>query len=160
MIHKIHKIDKIDKEILKIIQKNATIPLSELSKKVGISSTPCWNRIKKMEEEKIIISRVTVIDNKKINLPNIAFLYVQAPVHSDEWLEKFIFIIKKYDQIIETHRISGSHDYLLKILFSSSIEDYDVFQQKFIRETGCKNMQTSFSQQEIKNSKSMPLDMV
>jgi len=152
--------DKIDKEILKIIQKNATIPLSELSKKVGVSTTPCWNRIKKMEEEKIILSRVTVIDNKKINLPNIAFLSVQAPINSDEWLDKFILTIKKYDQIIETHRISGSHDYLLKVLFSSSIEDYDIFQQKFIRETGCINMQTSFSQQELKNSKSIPLDFL
>ena len=152
--------DKIDKEILKILQKNATIPLSELSKKVGISSTPCWNRIKKMEEEKIILSKVTIIDNKKINLPNIAFLSVQAPVHTEEWLEKFILAIGKYDQIIETHRISGSHDYLLKVLFSSSIEDYDIFQQKFIRETGCINMQTSFSQLEIKNSKSIPLDFI
>jgi len=152
--------DKKDKEILKILQKNATIPLSELSKKVGISSTPCWNRIKKMEEEKIILSKVTIIDNKKINLPNIAFLSVQAPIHTNEWLEKFIFAISKYDQIIETHRISGNYDYLLKILFSSSIEDYDIFQQKFIRETGCVNMQTSFSQLEIKNSKSIPLDFI
>ena len=152
--------DKIDKEILKIIQKNATIPLSELSKKVGISSTPCWNRIKKMEEEKIILSRITVIDNKKINLPNIAFLSVQAPTHTDEWLHKFASIINQYDQIVETHRISGSYDYLLKIFFSSSIEDYDIFQQKFIRETGCINMQTSFSQQELKNSKSISLDFL
>ena len=152
--------DKIDKEILKIIHRNATVPLSELSKKVGISSTPCWNRNKKMEEEKIILSRITVIDNKKINLPNIAFLSVQVPTHTDEWLNKFISIIKKYDQITETHRISGSHDYLLKIFFSSSIEDYDIFQQKFIRETGCINMQTSFSQQELKNSKSISLDFL
>jgi len=81
-------------------------------------------------------------------------------MHSDEWLEKFIVTIKKYDQIIETHRISGSHDYILKILFSSSIEDYDAFQQKFIRETGCINMQTSFSQQVIKFSKNIPIDFL
>tara|TARA_B110000495_G_C22605606_1_gene361835 strand:+ start:29 stop:490 length:462 start_codon:yes stop_codon:yes gene_type:complete len=152
--------DNIDKEILKVLQKNSTIPLTELSKKVGISSTPCWNRIKKMEEKKIIISRITLVDNKKVNLPNIAFLSVKAPSHSDEWLKKFIFLINKYDQIIETHRVSGSHDYILKVLFSSSIEDYDIFQQKFIRETGCINMQTSFSQQVIKNSHSIPLDFI
>ena len=152
--------DEIDKKILTIIQINATIPLSILSKKVGISSTPCWNRIKKMEEEKIIISRVTIIDSKKVNLPNIAFLSVQAPAHNDEWVENFITIIKKYDQIIEAHRISGSHDYILKILFSSYIEDYDVFQQKFIRETGCINMQTSFSQQQIKNNTNIPLNLL
>ena len=113
-----------------------------------------------MEEEKVIISKVIVIDNKKINLPNIAFLSIKAPIHSDEWLKNFISTIDKFDQIVETHRISGSHDYILKILFSSSIEDYDIFQQKFIRETGCINMQTSFSQLEIKNSKSIPLDFI
>ena len=132
--------DNKDKEILKIIQKNASIPLSELSKRVGISSTPCWNRIRKMEEAGIILS---------IHIPN----------HSDEWLLKFKDLIKKYDQIIETHRINGSHDYILKIL-SPSMDKYDEFQQNFIRETGCINMQTSFSQKEIKNSRNLPLDFI
>ena len=151
--------DKIDKEILKIIQKKATMPLSELSKKIGISSTPCWNRIKKMEEEKIIKYRITVIDNKKVNLPLIAFLSIHVPNHTDEWRIKFEELINKNDQIIETHRISGGHDYILKIL-SPSIEAYDLFQQNFIRESGCTNMQTSFSQKEIKNKKSIPLDFL
>ena len=151
--------DNIDKEILKIIQINASIPLSELSKKVGISTTPCWNRIKKMEEEKIIKSRITVIDHKKINLPLIAFLSIHVPNHTDEWRLKFENLIDKNKQIIETHRISGSHDYILKIL-SPSIEMYDHFQQNFMRESGCTNMQTSFSQKEIKNNKSIPLDFV
>ena len=151
--------DKIDKEILKIIQNNATMPLTELSKKVGISTTPCWNRIKKMEEEKIIKSRVTVIDNKKVNLPLIALLSIHVSNHTNEWRMKFEYLINSNSQIIETHRISGSHDYILKIL-SSSIEEYDHFQQNFIRESGCTNMQTSFSQKEIKNSKNIPLDFI
>ena len=150
--------DQIDKAILSIIQKNSNIPLTELSKRVGISSTPCWNRIKKMEENKTIISKITIIDHKKVNLPNIAFLSVIAPNHTDIWLKKFVEIIKKYDQIIETHRISGDYDYLLKILFTSAIEDYDLFQQNFIKETGCVNMKTSFSQKIIKDNKHIPLN--
>tara|TARA_B110000438_G_C15315693_1_gene437302 strand:+ start:106 stop:573 length:468 start_codon:yes stop_codon:yes gene_type:complete len=153
------KLDKIDKEILKIIQLNATIPLSDLSKKVGISKTPCWNRIRKMEEEGVITNRLTSIDNKKVNLPLIAFLSIHIPNHSDEWLENFKHLIKKNEQIIETHRINGSHDYILKIL-SPSMEKYDEFQQNFIRDTGCINMQTSFSQKEIKNTKSLPLSFL
>ena len=151
--------DQIDKNILRIIQVNASIPLSELSKKVGISPTPCWNRIKKLEEKKIIKSKITLIDNKKVNLPLVAFLSIHIPNHSDSWLEGFKKTINKYDQIIETHRINGSHDYLLKIL-SSSMDNYDEFQQNFIRETGCINMQTSFSQKEIKNTKIIPLDFI
>ena len=68
--------DNIDKKILEELQKNSSIPLSELSKKVGLSNTPCWNRIKKLEEEKIIKSKSIIIDNKKINLPiTVFFLY-------------------------------------------------------------------------------------
>lgn len=151
--------DNKDKEILKLIQLNASMPLSELAKKVGISSTPCWNRIKKMEEEKIIKSRVTIIDNKKVNLPLIAFLSIHVPNHTNEWRIKFEDLINKNDQIVETHRISGSHDYILKIL-SPSIEEYDHFQQSFIRESGCTKMQTSFSQKEIKKNNYISLEFI
>ena len=151
--------DIIDKQILKILQKNVSLPLSELSKRVGLTQTPCWNRIKKMEEEKIILSKVALIDNKKVNLPLVAFLSIKIPNHTDEWLKNFNQLINKYDQIIETHRINGNHDYILKIL-SPSMEMYDEFQQKFIRETGCINMLTSFSQKVIKNTQSITLDFI
>lgn len=152
-------IDLIDKKILNIIQKNASISLSDLSRKVGISKTPCWNRIKKMEEEKIILSRVTVIDNKKVNLPLIAYLSISIPNHTQEWLMNFMKIIYKYERIVETHRVAGSSDYILKIL-SSSMDEYDKFQQIFINETGCINMQTSFSQKEIKKTNYVGLDAI
>ena len=140
--------DEIDKKILSILQKNVTVPLSELSKKVGISTTPCWNRIKKMEEEKIILSKVAVLNSTKINLPLTAFLSISIPNHTQQWLDKFNNVIKKYDQIIETHRVTGTSDYLLKIV-SPSMEEYDNFQQLLINEIQCTNMRTSFSQKEI-----------
>ena len=81
--------DDIDKQILTALQKNATIPLSELSKKVGLSTTPCWNRVRKMEEDGTIKSRVTILDNKKINLSIVIFLSISVSSHSDEWLNDF-----------------------------------------------------------------------
>ena len=92
--------DKIDKQILFALQKNANLPLSELSKRVGISKTPCWNRIRKMEEEGIINSRVTVLDNKKLNLNIVVFLSVSVSSHSEEWLTDFQTILSQYDKII------------------------------------------------------------
>ena len=152
-------IDDIDKKILSILQKDATIPLTELSKKVGISITPCWNRIKKMQKEEIIISRITVVNNKKVNLPLIAFLSISIPNHTKEWLSEFTKIINKYDQIVETHRVAGTSDYILKIL-SPSMDEYDKFQQILINETGCINMQTSFSQKEIKKQNYVSLEYI
>ncbi len=152
-------IDNIDKKILSILQKDASMPLTELSKKVGVSVTPCWNRIKKMQKEGVILSRITVINNKKVNLPLISFLAISIPNHTQEWLKKFIITINKYDQIVETHRITGTSDYILKIL-SPSMEEYDKFQQILINETGCINMQTNFSQKEIKKKNYVSLEYI
>tara|TARA_B100000427_G_scaffold145967_1_gene121370 strand:- start:92 stop:553 length:462 start_codon:yes stop_codon:yes gene_type:complete len=152
-------IDNIDKQILSILQKDSSMPLTELSKKVGVSVTPCWNRIKKMQKEGVILSRITVINNKKVNLPLISFLAISIPNHTQEWLKKFIITINKYDQIVETHRITGTSDYILKIL-SPSMEEYDKFQQILINETGCINMQTNFSQKEIKKQNYVSLEYI
>ena len=152
--------DKIDKIILSVLQKNATLPLSELSKRVGISKTPCWNRIRKMEEEGIINSRVTVLDNKKINLNIVVFLSVSVSSHSEEWLTDFQKILSKYDQIIEAYRLTGSStDYLLKIV-APSIEEYDKFQQHLINELKFTNMSSSIALKEIKKIHSLPLDYI
>ena len=119
--------DDIDKKILSILQKNSNTPLSEISKKVNVSSTPCWNRIRKLEEEGVIHSRVTILNNKKINLNIVVFLSVSVSSHSEKWITNFEKIIYEYDQIIEVYRLTGSNsDYLLKIV-SSSIEEYDKF---------------------------------
>ena len=152
--------DKIDKIILSVLQKNATLPLSELSKRVGISKTPCWNRIRKMEEEGIINSRVTVLDNKKINLNIVVFLSVSVSSHSEEWLTDFQKILTRYDQIIEAYRLTGSStDYLLKIV-ASSIEEYDKFQQHLINEVKFTKMSSSIALKEIKKIHSLPLDYI
>ena len=152
--------DSIDKKILFLLQSDATIPLSELSKRVGISTTPCWNRIRKMEENGIIVSKVTVLDNKKINLNIVVFLSVSVSSHSNEWLDNFQKTISKYNQIIEVYRLTGSStDYLLKVV-SSSIDEYDKFQQKLINEIKFTKMSSSIALKEIKKVNSLPLDYI
>ena len=152
--------DNIDKKILEELQKNSSQPLSELSKKVGLSNTPCWNRIKKLEEEKIIKSKSIIIDNKKINLSITVFLSISIQNHTTEWLKNFQKVVNKYDQIIEVHRLTGSNiDYQITIL-SSSIEEYDKFQQKLIKEIECTNMSSHISLQTIKKNYKYPLDFI
>ena len=152
--------DKIDKQILFLLQKNANIPLTELSKRVGISKTPCWNRIRKMEEGGIINSQVTILDNKKINLNIVVFLSVSVSSHSEEWLIDFQKILSQHDQIVEAYRLTGSStDYLLKIV-APSIEEYDKFQQHLINEVKFTNMSSSIALKEIKKIHSLPLDYV
>ena len=152
--------DEIDKHILQELQKNSSIPLSELSKKVGLSNTPCWNRIKKLEEEKIIKSKSIIIDNKKINLSITVFLSISIQNHTTEWLKNFQKVVNKYDQIIEVHRLTGSNsDYQITIL-SPSIEEYDNFQQRLIKEIECTNMSSHISLHTIKKNYKYPLDFI
>ena len=152
--------DNIDKKILEELQKNSSQPLSELSKKVGLSNTPCWNRIKKLEEEKIIKSKSIIIDNKKINLPITVFLSISIQNHTAEWLKNFQKVVNKYEQIIEVHRLTGSNsDYQITIL-SPSIEEYDKFQQRLIKEIECTNMSSHISLQTIKKNYKYPLDFI
>ena len=152
--------DNIDKKILEELQKNSSQPLTELSKKVGLSNTPCWNRIKKLEEEKIIKSKSIIIDNKKINLSITVFLSISIQNHTAEWLKNFQKVVNKYEQIIEVHRLTGSNsDYQITIL-SPSIEEYDKFQQRLIKEIECTNMSSHISLQTIKKNYKYPLDFI
>ena len=152
--------DSTDKKILEELQKNSSQPLSELSKKVGLSTTPCWNRIKKLEEDKNIISKSIIINNKKINLPITVFLSISIQNHTELWLKNFVKVVNRYDQIIEVHRLTGSHsDYQITIL-SSSIEEYDKFQQILIKEIECTNMSSHISLQTIKKNNKYPLNFI
>ena len=152
--------ESIDKKILEELQKNSSQPLSELSKKVGLSNTPCWNRIKKLEEDKIIKSKSIILDNKKINLPITVFLSISIQNHTENWLKNFEKIVNKYDQIIEVHRLTGSNsDYQMTIL-SPSIQEYDKFQQILIKEIECTNMSSHISLQTIKKNYKYPLNFI
>ena len=120
--------DRIDIKILNILQKDASLPLATIAKKVDLSTTPCFNRIKKLEEMGVIKKRVAILDNKKINLPIVVFLSITVAQHSKEWLEKFIDKLSSFDEVVEIYRLTGNSDYLIKIV-AKSIEQYDKFNQ-------------------------------
>ena len=150
--------DAIDKKILSLIQAKADLTLSEISRRVGISKTPCWNRIRKLEESCIIENRVTILNRYNIGLPIVVFLSISVSRHKSEWTKNFMRMINKFDEIIEVHRLTGSgSDYMLKIV-ASSIEDYDRFQQKLIEEVEFTSMSSSVSLQEMKHLYGLPLD--
>ena len=152
--------DEIDKKILINLQKNVSMPLSELSKKIGISTTPCWARIRKLEEEGVIVSKTINIDQNKINLPITVFLSISIENNSQEWLNNFQNVIEKFDEIVEAHRLTGSNtDYLLKVL-TPSIEEYDKFQQILIKEIKCTRMSSGITLKTIKKNNSLPLNHI
>lgn len=149
--------DSIDKKIIFILQRQSDLPLSEIAKRVGLSQTPCWNRIKKLEEDGTIQRKTIVIDKKRVKLLVTIFLMIRVRNHNENWMKKFYEILKKYNNILEAHRVTGSQaDYIIKIV-AESIEDYDNFQQILIKEIEFNSMSSGISLQELKNTTILPI---
>jgi len=151
--------DAIDKKILSLLQINADIPVAELSKKVNLSSTPCWLRINKLYKQGFIKKKVAVIDRAKINLSTVAFVQIRTSQHNMAWSKKFIEGVKEMDEVVEFYRLSGTTDYLLKVLVPS-INKFDEFYKKLTNKIDLSDVTTSFSMEEIKQTSNLPLNYI
>ena len=152
-------LNDIDKKILAVLQDNADIPIAELSKKVNLSATPCWARINKLYKQGFIAKKVAVVDRLKLNLSVVAFVQVKTSNHNMAWANKFDSVVNDLPEVIEFYRLSGSIDYLLKVLVPS-IEHFDKFYKKMTSRIDLTDVTTSFSMEEIKQTTSLPLDYV
>ena len=149
----------IDKKILSILQVNADIPIAELSKKVNLSATPCWARINKLYKQGYIKKKVAVVDRLKANLPVVVFVQVRTKQHSDEWTKKFKKAITEMDEVIELYRLSGTVDYMFKVLVPS-IEKYNEFYEKLTQKIDFFEVTSSFAMEEIKQTSILPLKYI
>ena len=149
----------IDKKILSLLQINADIPVAELSKKVNLSSTPCWLRINKLYKQGYIKKKVAVIDRAKINLSTVAFVQIRTSQHNMNWSKKFIEGVKEMDEVVEFYRLSGTTDYLLKVLVPS-IDKFDEFYKKLTNKIDLSDVTTSFSMEELKQTSNLPLHYI
>src|SRR4030088_3076001 len=85
----VRRIDAIDRKILRVLQEDASLSVAEIGERVGLSSTPCWKRIQRMEAERIITGKVALVEQDRIGLGLSVFVSVESGVHSEEWLKKF-----------------------------------------------------------------------
>jgi len=156
--------DAIDKKILSFLQTNAEIPIAELSKKINLSPSPCWLRINKLYKQGYIKQgyikkKVAVIDRNKINLSTVAFVQIRTSQHNMAWSKKFIEGVKEMDEVVEFYRLSGTTDYLLKVLVPS-IDKFDEFYKKLTDKIDLSDVTTSFAMEEIKQTSNLPLNYI
>jgi Lrp/AsnC family transcriptional regulator len=149
--------DKMDRNILTILQKDCTMPVAEIGRIVGLSTTPCWRRIQKMEEQGVIQRRVALLDAKKINAGVTVFVSISTSQHEQKWLERFHEAIQKFPEVVEFYRMSGQVDYLLRVVVSD-IEQYDIFYKKLISSIELSDVSSSFAMEQIKFTTELPLD--
>jgi Lrp/AsnC family transcriptional regulator len=150
-------LDKLDRKILQLLQKDATMPVAEIGRKVGLSTTPCWRRIQKMEEEGVIRRRVAVLDPEKVNAGVTVFVAVKTNEHNDAWLRKFAAVVEDFTEVVEFYRMSGDVDYLLRVVVPS-IQAYDTFYKKLIAKIALSDVSSSFAMEQIKYTTALPLE--
>jgi Lrp/AsnC family transcriptional regulator len=143
------EIDRLDREILRLISADASLSLAEIAAQVGLTPTPCWKRIRRMEEAGVILRRVAVIDPAKIGLPVSVFVEVETADHSGEWLQQFANVVGNMPEIIDAWRMSGDVDYLLHVVVPD-IAAYDDFYRRLIGQVKLRNVSSRFSMERLK----------
>ena len=148
--------DQIDRQILMQLQHNAAQPVADIARKVGLSATPCWRRIQRMEETGIIRKRVALLDSKAIGVGMSVFVAVRTDQHNSEWLKNFAGLVAEMDEVVEFYRMSGEVDYLLRVVVPD-MSAYDSFYRKLIGNVQLTDVSSSFAMEEIKYTTALPL---
>lgn len=149
-------IDDIDRKILAVLQADATVPVATIAERVGLSSTPCWRRIQKLEEGGVIRARVAVLDPEKLRVGVTVFVSVKTNQHDLGWLEKFAAAVRDFPEVVEFYRMSGDVDYLLRIVVPD-IAAYDAVYKRLIARIALSDVSSAFAMEQIKYTTALPL---
>ena len=149
--------DSIDRKILRELQRDCSGSIAEIADRAGVSQTPCWRRIKKLEEAGFIKRRVAILDQDLLNLGMTAYVLIKTSQHDDGWLARFSEGVSTIPEVIEIHRMAGDIDYLLKIV-ATDMTDYDRIYKRLITVAELFDVSASFSMERIKSSTELPLD--
>ena len=150
------KLDGTDRKILALLQDDASLSVAEIGSRVGLSSTPCWKRIQRLESEGVIQKRVALVDQDKIGLGISVFVSVESNDHSEEWLKKFADAVSAMPEVMEFYRMAGDVDYMLRVVVAD-MQSYDVFYKKLIGAVSLKNVTSRFAMEKIKSVTALPI---
>jgi len=151
--------DAIDRKILACLQDDATLPVGDIAERVGLSSTPCWRRIRNLEQSGVIQSRVALLSPEKLNLGVTVFVGVKTSQHSYDWLERFANAVAEIDEVVEFYRMSGEIDYMLRIVVPD-IAGYDAVYKRLIQSADLSDVSSAFAMERIKFTTALPLNYI
>ena len=149
--------DRIDRKLLALLQADCTMSIAQMAEQVGLSQTPCWKRIQRMEAEGIIARRVALLSPELLGLGLTVFVSIEAGDHSPEWLARFAEAVSGFPEEVEVHRMAGDVDYMLRVV-TRDIPAYDRFYKRLIASVPIKNVSSRFSMERVKSTTELPLD--
>jgi Lrp/AsnC family transcriptional regulator len=151
--------DAIDRKILAVVQDDASLSVAEIGQRVGLSSTPCWKRLQRLEADGVILRRVALVAPEKIGLGITVFVSVETGDHSNDWLKKFADVVSAMPEVMEFYRMAGDVDYMLRVVVAD-IAGYDTFYKKLIASVPLKNVTSRFAMERIKSTTALPIPAI
>ena len=148
--------DDFDRKILQVLQTDASLSVAAIAERVGLSQTPCWRRIQKLDATGVIRSRVALLDAAQLDLGLTVFVHLRIARHGSAWLADFTRAMMAMGEVLEVNRLAGNWDYLLRVLVAD-MPAYDQFYKRLIKVEGLNDVSSSFSMEQIKYTTALPL---
>ncbi|MBS35957.1 MAG: ArsR family transcriptional regulator [Thiotrichales bacterium] len=149
--------DRIDKRILAHLQEDSNESVADIAHSVGLSTTPCWRRIQKLERAGVVRKRVALLDRHEINLGVDVFVAIKTNQHNAKWLAGFTAVVEDLPEVVEFYRMSGDIDYLMRVVVQD-ISAFDKFYKRLIERVQLSDVSSSFAMEQIKYTTALPLD--
>jgi Lrp/AsnC family transcriptional regulator len=148
--------DLIDRKILDLLQADATLSIAEIADRVGLSQTPCWKRIQRLEAQGVIERRVALLNPEKLGLGLTVFVSIETNDHSQAWLARFADLVTAMPEVLEFYRMAGDVDYMLRVVVPD-MAAYDLFYKRLIAAIPLKNVSSRFAMERVKASTVLPI---
>lgn len=150
-------LDKIDRKLLNLMQQDCTLSLQILAEAVNLTSTPCWKRLKKLEDDGYIRDKVALLNAEKLGLDLTAFVLIKTQCHSSEWYQLFVERVSEMPEVMAFYRMAGEYDYLMRVQVTD-MKSFDVFYKQLVNGvSGLSDVTSSFSMEEIKFTTRLPI---
>lgn len=150
-------LDLIDRKIVAELMRDATLPVSQIADKVGLSQTPCWKRIQKLQDQGVLTARVALADPGKLGFGLTIFVGIEAPDHTADWREAFGKATREMPQIMEVYRMAGEMDYLLRIAVPD-MAAFDTLYKRLTDAVPIKNVTSHFAMERMKFTTAYPVN--
>ncbi len=149
--------DRIDRKILDVLQHDSTLSVADIGHRVGLSPSPCWKRVQRLEAEGVIQRRVALLDADKLGLGLTVFVCIEAGDHTQDAIKQFTDAIATMNEVVEFHRMAGDVDYILRVVVAD-VKAYDLFYKRLINIVPLKNVSSRFSVERVKSTTALPID--
>jgi Lrp/AsnC family transcriptional regulator len=153
----VEKIDRTDRRILKQLQQDCTLSMSELADRVGLSSSPCWRRVKRLQDMGVIKRQVAQLDREQLGLHFVVYVYVKLAKTSRDSLERFEADVQLWPEVVLCELMTGAADYLIKVV-TEDVRSFDHFlREKLLAETVVADTQSRIVVRTVKETSGLPL---